>query len=579
MNNNVKKQPWGPFIKQVLGPNVPWLWYLGNLVINLLTANLMMLGYSLSAQIMSGEAVSDTSIVWRYVGLNILALVISLVISFSGSWANLWTERKLQDRLWSKMIRMPMRLYDRQAPSTLISRVTGDTMQVTYSLSYVFTLITVTYSLFLMLGEIWTMNHAITLSLLCVLPYIWATMYIPGRFKFSAKKAVQEKLSRLTAFVAERLGSITLVKSSASENADLQLGYQRAEELYRANLKYWLIDGASQPFTYGTEGIVGAIILISGSILVQRGQLDMASLLLMFNMNSSIYTSMIQFIFCFHNLKDSQGSTAKIAEIMASQPEVLQRQKSFTQPDSDIAFDQVSFRYGDRDVICNLSVIIPKGKVTAIVGPSGAGKTTLLSLLERLYTPNQGQLKFGDTPVEEIHLDQWRGAMGYIQQNSPLLSGTVRDNIVYGLNRTARDEEVIAAAKKARAYDFIMKLPQGFDTDIGQLGGKLSGGERQRIAIARMIIKDPDYLLLDEATSSLDAENEAEVQAALADMMQGRTAVVVAHNLRTVCNADNIIVLDKGRIQAVGTHQSLYGNNETYTKFFDLQFKTKQTED
>lgn len=484
----------------------------------------------------------------------------------------MWTERKLQTRLWTKMIRMPMRLYDRQAPSSLISRVTADTMLVTYSLSYVFQLVTFVYSLGLMLGMIWGMNRNITLALLLVLPYIWATMYIPGRFKSRAKEAVQAKLAKLTTFVAERLSAITLVKSAASENADLQLGYECAEEYYKANVKYWLIDAAAQPFTYGTEGIVGAIMLITGSVMVQKGTLDMASLMTMFAMRESIYLYMIQFVFCFHNLKDSQGSTAKIADIMASQPEVLERERSFTQPDADIAFEDVSFRYEDRDVIQNVSVIIPKGKVTAIVGPSGAGKTTLLSLLERLYIPNGGQIKFGDTPVEKIHLDQWRGAMGYIQQNSPLLSGTIRDNIVYGLDREARDEEIVAAAKKARAYDFIMKLPDGFNTDIGQLGGKLSGGERQRIAIARMIIKGPDYLLLDEATSALDAENETEVQAALSGMMEGRTAVVVAHNLRTVVNADQIIVMDRGRIQATGTHRSLYGTNALYTKYFDLQF-------
>ncbi len=577
MNTNTKavkkeKQSWGPFIKQVLGPNVPWFWYIANLAVSMATANLMMLAYTLTGQIMSGEAVTDQSILWKYVGLQALSLAISIVLSFSGAWADYVTERKIQTRLWTKMIHMPMRLYDRQNPSTLISRMTSDTTQVVYALSYVFQLVNFVYALFLMLKMIWDMNHFITLALLCVLPYIWAVMYIPGRFLFRAKEAVQAKLAKLTCFVAERLGSIGLVKSAASENADLQLGYQCAEELYKANLKFWLIDGATQPFSYGTEGIVGAIMLISGSILVQRGQLDMASLMTMFAMRQSVYIYMLQFIFCFYHLKEAQGSTTEIAKLMDSQPEVLEREKSFTQPDSDIAFDDVTFRYEDRDVIENVSIIIPRGKVTAIVGPSGAGKTTLLSLLERLYTPNGGQLKFGDTPAEKIHLDQWRGATGYIQQNSPLLSGTIRDNIVYGLDRPAKDEEVIAAAKRANAYDFIMKLPEGFNTDIGQLGGKLSGGERQRIAIARMIIKDPDYLFLDEATSNLDAENEAAVQTALNQVMEGKTAVVVAHNLRTVVNADQIVVMDQGRIQAVGTHQSLYGSNELYTKYFDLQF-------
>ena len=234
--------------------------------------------------------------------------------------------------------------------------------------------------------------------------------------------------------------------------------------------------------------------------------------------------------------------------------------------------DDISFRYEEQEVLKHVSFTIPKGRVTAIVGPSGAGKTTLLSLLERLYTPDGGEIRFGSTPVERIHLDQWRGATGYIQQASPLLSGTIRDNIAYGLNRPATEDEVVKAARMANAYDFIMKLPDGFDTQVGAMGGKLSGGQRQRIAIARMIIKNPDYLLLDEATSALDAENETEVQAALTAMMAGRTAVVVAHNLRTVVNADQIIVMNQGRVQAVGTHKSLYGSSELYTKYFDLQF-------
>lgn len=571
-SSSSKKQPWGPLIKRVLVPNVPWAWFIANTAVSMAVRTMFVGMAGLGAKIMSGAVLNDSSVLVQYIGLMVLNLLVSIVLGISEEWAKYWTERKVQLRLWTKMVRMPMRLYDRQAPSSLISRVTSDTAQITYSLSYVFQLVTDAYTLGMVLVLFWGQSHFITIALVCVLPYVWAVMVIPGRLIFRVRNAAQQKFAELTTFVAERLSSITLVKSAASEDADLELGYQAVDEHYKANLKYWLIDGATQPFSYGTEGIVRAIVLIAGSILVHRGEMDMTGLLYIYMMCQTVYGSMSQFIFCFYNLKNTQGSTAKIAEIMDSESEVLEREKAFIQPDSDIAFENVSFRYGDQEVLKNVSFTIPKGKVTAIVGPSGAGKTTLLSLLERLYTPNEGQLRFGNTSVEKIHLDQWRGATGYIQQASPLLSGTVRDNIIYGLNRPVTDEEVVKAARMANAYDFIMKLPQGFDTNIGQLGGKLSGGERQRIAIARMIIKNPDCLLLDEATSSLDAENETEVQAALSSIMEGRTAIVVAHNLRTVVNADNIIVMDQGRVQAIGTHNSLYGSNPLYTKYFDLQF-------
>ena len=572
MNSRREKQPWGPLLKQVVGPNVPWAWYIANAAATMAVRTMFVGLGSLSAKFMSGAVLNDNSILVQYIAIMLASAVISLVLGVSGSWAGFWTERKIQHRLWTKMIRMPMRLYDRQAPSSLISRVTSDTRQITYTLTSMFALATTVYTLGLVLISIWGRSHFIAAALILVMPYAWAVMYIPGRLIYRVRNAAQQKFAELTTFVAERLSSITLVKSAANEDADLQLGYQAVDEHYKANLKYWLIDGATQPFTYSTEGIVGAIILIAGSILVQRGEMDMTGLLFIFMMRQTVYSSMQEFIFFFHNLKNTQGSTAKIAEIMSSESEVTEREKAFIQPDSDIVFENVSFRYDEQEVLKNVSFTIPKGKVTAIVGPSGAGKTTLLSLLERLYTPCEGEIRFGDTPVEKIHLDQWRGSIGYIQQASPLLSGTVRDNIVYGLSRPATDEEVVKAAKMANAYDFIMKLPDGFNTEVGQMGGKLSGGERQRIAIARMIIKNPDYLLLDEATSSLDAENETEVQAALSGMMDGRTAVVVAHNLRTVVNADNIIVMDMGRVQAVGTHRSLYGSNPLYTKYFDLQF-------
>ena len=257
--------------------------------------------------------------------------------------------------------------------------------------------------------------------------------------------------------------------------------------------------------------------------------------------------------------------------IMKLPDENMQSKMSFALADEDIHFRNVSFGYQGNSVLDDVSFTIPKGKVTAIVGVSGAGKTTVLNMLERFYEPTEGEILFGNTPVSDIHLNEWRDAFGYIQQNSPLLSCSIRENICYGLDRPVSEQELIEAVKQANAYDFIMELPNGFDTEVGELGGKLSGGERQRIAIARTLIKNPDYLLLDEATSNLDAKNTADVQTAIRSVVKGRTAIIVSHNMKEIRNADNIIVLNKGKVSSSGTHDALYGKDTVYTAFCDLQ--------
>ena len=352
---NTKKQPWGPFIKQVLGPNVPWAWYLGNLIARLSLANVMVAGYKLSGQIMSGEAVSDTAILWKYAGLMALSMGVTVAFTVSNSWAGYWTERKLQTRLWTKMIRMPMRLYDQQDPLSLISRVTEDTMLVTYSMSYLFTFLGV------------------------LVAQLEVGVLVGGGFdQGDAGQPLGHKAGQFGHLLPHHLLGGELEPARDDHRGPDVGQYQQQGQG----------DAAVHPpdlLQHQGQGVhrVEEREQIAHGVGDQHGVLRHAAV---FAMRSTIYNYMLQFVFCFHYIKDAQGSTAKIAELMTFQPEVLARERSFTQPEDDIAFENVSFRYDDKDVIQNVSVIIPKGKVTAIVGPSGAGKTTLLSLLERLYT-------------------------------------------------------------------------------------------------------------------------------------------------------------------------------------------------
>ncbi len=558
-------------IRRVLYKNVPWPWYLGNMIVSLFIGSLTAGLPEVEAQIMAGE-IFDARLLISFVLLSLLNVVLGAAYNASVTWAGYYTERNIQNRLWGKLIRLPMREYEKQSPSSLISRVTSDTTQASTFLTNVLQLIYLVFTLVMVIGTILSKNLTIALMLCAIIPYIAFITIVPGKLRFRTSAQKQTTFANFTSMITQRLNAVRRVKGSAMEDEDIALCYDAAKENYRAEMKYALADCGFQPFAYLAEAMIFAIILIMGGHMVQNDTMIQSDLVAMFIQGNNVYAFSLMIISIFYMFKDVQGATQTIGELMLSEDEPMERTVPFTQSDDDIVLEHVTFSYEDREVLKDLCFTIPNGKTTAIVGPSGAGKTTLLSILERLYLPNSGTIRFGDTPVEDIHLDQWRNAIGYVQQNSPLLSGTIRENIAYGLDRPVSDEELIHAAKLSHAYDFIEKLPDGLDTEIGQLGGKLSGGERQRIAIARMIVREPNYLLLDEATCNLDAENEAQVQSSINEMVVGRTAVIVAHNLRTILDADQIVVLDNGCVQASGTHAELYQTSELYKKYIDLQF-------
>jgi len=314
-----------------------------------------------------------------------------------------------------------------------------------------------------------------------------------------------------------------------------------------------------------------------GGAQVASGALTTGALVaIMFYMVQIVFpfTQMATF---FTELQKAVGATERLWEILETPaeeegvaPAAAERPVPVSDAEAlpaqgDIEFVNVSFRYGEKPVFESLDLHIPGGKTTALVGASGAGKTTIFSLLERFYEPNGGTIRYAGRPIQTIPLGKWRRLFGYVQQESSVTSGTIRDNVKYG-NPDATDEEIVEALKKANAWEFVSRLELGLDTDVGEAGVKLSGGQRQRIAIARALLKDPAILLLDEATSNLDNESEALVQDALHKAMQGRTTIIIAHRLSTVMHADRLIVLENGRVTGAGTHRELMDSHPYYRK-------------
>ncbi|COF45430.1 ABC transporter ATP-binding protein [Streptococcus pneumoniae] len=279
----------------------------------------------------------------------------------------------------------------------------------------------------------------------------------------------------------------------------------------------------------------------------------------------------------FTQFQKAIGATERISTILEYEVEDHETGVKVTNAKQPIVLENVHFEYNEEEqVLKNIDFTIESGKVTAIVGPSGSGKTTLFSLLERFYEPTSGAIKLGEESITSYSLESWRRQIGYVSQDSPLIDGTIRDNICYGVEGEVTDEEIEKVAAMAYVDAFIHDLPNGYATEVGERGVKLSGGQRQRIAIARALLRNPQILMLDEATSSLDSKSESVVQKALNNLMKGRTTLVIAHRLSTVVDADKIVFIEKGNLTGSGTHDELLQTHDMYREFATQQLKIKE---
>lgn len=569
-----KKHSYKEFFGLIFKTKLPWHLYSLNLVLGIVMTSLSLGLPLLAARIMGGE-IFDTNLVLKYLGVSAAALLLASSSSFFGAISGPVAKRNIQRSIWTKLIRMPMRQYKKQPSQQLISRVTVDTGFVDSVITDFVSLILATYSFIGSFIIMYNMNVKLTLALLPVVPYILIITVVVGHFTQKTQSNVQGQFSGITAFFAERLPRIRLVKSFGKENDEITKGYDTLKLQYLAEKKRAIVDLFGEPLRASTQVVIQGIVLIYGAFLISKGELEIGEVIAFFMYVAFIHNSVVRYSLFWNNLKQAKGASDKIASILNTTSEELKGKKSFEssylQNGNGIKLENVSFSYDEKTILSNLNFTIPKGKFTAIVGPSGGGKSTVFNLLERFYEPNVGRILIDGTPAEDIHLNEWRQSIAYVSQSNPLLSGTIRENIAYGIDREISDEEVRRAAQLADALEFIEEFPNGFHTEVGEFGSKLSGGQRQRIAIARAFIKDPQILLLDEVTSSLDARSEHAIEKSIKELSNGRTTVMIAHNLNAVKDADQIIVIDDGKVSGAGTHKELLETCGIYNKLVEIQ--------
>ncbi|MDN0192177.1 MULTISPECIES: multidrug resistance ABC transporter ATP-binding protein/permease BmrA [unclassified Bacillus (in: firmicutes)] len=547
------------------------------LALSVVTTLVSLLIPLLTKQLVDGFSMSNLS--GTQIGLIALVFFVQAGLSAYATYALNYNGQKiisgLRDLLWKKLIKLPVSYFDTNASGETVSRVTNDTMVVKELITtHISGFITGIISVIGSLTILFIMNWKLTLLVLVVVP-LAALILVPiGRKMFSISRETQDETARFTGLLNQILPEIRLVKASNAEDVEYGRGKMGISSLFKLGVREAKVQSLVGPLI--SLVLMAALVAVIGygGMQVSSGELTAGALVAFILYLFQIIMPMGQITTFFTQLQKSIGATERMIEILAEEEEDTVTGKQIENAHLPIQLDRVSFGYKpDQLILKEISAVIEAGKVTAIVGPSGGGKTTLFKLLERFYSPTAGAIRLGDEPIDTYSLESWREHIGYVSQESPLMSGTIRENICYGLERDVTDDEIEKAAEMAYALNFIKELPNQLDTEVGERGIMLSGGQRQRIAIARALLRNPSILMLDEATSSLDSQSEKSVQQALEVLMEGRTTIVIAHRLSTVVDADQLLFVEKGEITGRGTHHELMASHDLYRDFAEQQLK------
>lgn len=480
---------------------------------------------------------------------------------------------------WNKTLMLKVKDHEKTQSGELSSRIINDSIILINFVSVevpslVSGIVTIVGAVTIML----TLDMVMTGVFFCLAPLIIFTIMPISNKIYDISEQQQMMFAKVNGYFTEIISQIKMIKAYLGEHFEGQRGKEKIKELYNYGIKNAKIQAVLSP-------MMGAIIMIlllaiggMGLYRVSAGTISIG-VLVAFALYFVEVMQPVQTVGSFLiELQAVKGTTRQLVNLLEAEIEEFS-DTDFIMKDNDIVFEHVNFGYhAEEPVLKDVSFRVEKGKKTAIVGESGSGKTTIFSLLEHFYSPDSGSITVGGCNIKDVPINGWRRQFGYVSQENSIISGTIRENLLYGVTREVKEEELIQVAKMADAYTFIEALPDKFDTEVGERGEFLSGGQKQRIAIARAFLQDAPYLLLDEATANLDSESEKQIQKAINRLLEGRTALIIAHRLCTVADADQIIVLQNGEISGVGTHKQLLKNNPFYRKLVIQQFPMKDTE-
>jgi subfamily B ATP-binding cassette protein MsbA len=482
--------------------------------------------------------------------------------------------KDLRNALYKKTIELPLSHYSEKRKGDTIARITSDVLEIQHSfLSILELIVREPLTILFTIGAMLFISVELTIFVFIFIPISGFIISLIGKSLKKKSDKVQKEQGTFLSILEETLGGLKIIKGFNAESifynkfkASTQNFYNFSNSLLnRQNL-------ASPASEFLGITVIAVLLWYGGRMVLLEGSLDGSTFIAYMGLAYNILTPAKGISKASYNVKKGNAAAERVLDILETENTIqddinAQKKEDFT---SELTLENISFRYEQEYVLKNFSSTVQKGKTIALVGQSGSGKSTIANLVTRFYDLEEGEIKIDGINIKQIKQASLRSLMGLVTQDSILFNDTVKENLKIG-KPDATDDELVKALKIANAYDFVMTLPKGLDTNIGDSGGKLSGGQKQRISIARAVLKNPPIMILDEATSALDTESEQLVQKALENMMQNRTSIVIAHRLSTIKNADNILVMHQGEIVEQGKHDELISADGIYKKLVNMQ--------
>ncbi|MCO6535087.1 MULTISPECIES: ABC transporter ATP-binding protein [Lactobacillus] len=507
----------------------------------------------------------------------IVIFVVQLVLGTLGGYILRYfgesVVKSLREKLWNHLLSLPISYFDENKAGESSSRLVNDTGVIKDLIASQFpNFITGAIQLFFSLIILFVMDWQMALLMFTIVPIVVLVLLPVGRIMARLGRKLQSATAEFNGDVSEKLSEVRLIKASNGENFEQKHGQRMIQKIFKIGVVDARVEAILQPIMTTLMMAAFAGILAFGLIRVGQGSLSSGSLVAFLLYLFNVIAPVANFATFFSQIQKALGSTERIQAILAIKPE-----KDKTSPKTDLAnktltAENLSFSYEPGEpVLESVSFTSKPNSVIAFAGPSGGGKSTIFALIERFYQPDSGKIMIDEQNIAEIDLENWRSQIGYVSQNSAIFSGTIRDNLTYGLPGSLSDAELWRGLALAYADKFVKDFPKQMDTEIGERGIKLSGGQKQRLAIARAFLRDPKILMLDEATASLDSESESKVQQALDKLMVNRTTLVIAHRLATIVNADQIYFIEHGQVTGHGTHHELMKTHPLYARYVNEQ--------